>query len=351
MSYAGLHKQTFLSDFLTAPRFKIWRHILLIIGTLAISFNQVYSFFGEYLPEREDTHIYIITILVWVSYLIVAYYSLYVLIPKYLLTRKYGKYIILLLIAVVLRALSQSLLDYITLTIYNSVDLLIFDYSYLRDLISTFIMDGICITGVSATVFLKYWMIDSRRVSQLEKEQMQIEVEHLKEQIEPTSLFHILNRAGNLAKTDKDKASLMLLELSTVLRYQLYDANRENVLLNSEIEFIRNYLALQQLYYNGLEYTISVEGDSNMILTPPLLFVPFIRSAMNISFDMDVCRSISVIFRADEDTLVFVCNLQGDNFFDNSQLTDIKKRLNYLYSSDYELMAEDKTIRLRLNLK
>ena len=60
-----------------------------------------------------------------------------------------------------------------------------------------------------------------------------------------------------------------------MLRYQLYDSGREKVLLESEIAFIRNYLALQQeCALTGFSWSVTAEGRMNRFITPALLMLP-----------------------------------------------------------------------------
>ena len=94
------------------------------------------------------------------------------------------------------------------------------------------------------TLLLKEWMIENQRVSQMEKAHVLSEVEQLKEQVSPELLFKTLHHSGELTLTEPEKASKMLMKLSQLLRYQLYDCSRQKVLLSSEIAFLTNYLTL-----------------------------------------------------------------------------------------------------------
>ena len=74
------------------------------------------------------------------------------------------------------------------------------------------------------TLLLKEWMIENQRVSQMEN--VLSEVEQLKEQVSPELLFKTLHHSGELTLTKPEKASKMLMKLSQLLRYQLYDCSR-----------------------------------------------------------------------------------------------------------------------------
>ena len=92
--------------------------------------------------------------------------------------------------------------------------------------------------GGSITIVLKHWMTENNRVNQLERIHVQSEVEQLKAQVNPQLLFNVLNRTAVLANSEPKEASGMLLELSQILRYQLYDCSRKAVLLKAEIDFL-----------------------------------------------------------------------------------------------------------------
>ena len=123
------------------------------------------------------------------------------------------------------------------------------------------------------TVLLKEWMINNRRVSQMEKAHVVSEVERLKEQISPELLFKTLHQSGELTLSEPETASKMLMKLSQLLRYQLYDCNRAKVLLSSEITFLTNYLTLEQTSRPQFYYEFTSEGEVNRMLVPPLLFI------------------------------------------------------------------------------
>lgn len=349
-------KLIFPYEFFTDRKYRVWRHALLAIALAVISFNKAYSFYNGHFAGTGMEKMYIPAFSFFISYIAVIYSSIYILIPKYIQSQKYGQYIAILLGLIALCTAFQEGLQYTMLCFFEPSSVGGYysnlNSSYIFNLCSTFVIDVICIVGVSATVFLKHWVTDKEQIVQLEKEQMQIEVEHLKEQLNPISLFDILNRAGNHAKKDKAKASDILMELSSVLRYQLYDCNRENVFIQSEIEFIRNYLELEKLCYPNLEYTISTSGNLNMILTPPLLFIPLVQSKMNELGNGKPC-SVAIKIQSTNKLLTFACGSNNNigQSPGNPQLSKIRKRLDILYPLGYELAFGEKEIELQLNLK
>ena len=344
-------------NFLIDPRFRVARHLLLITGIGLISLNQVFSVYEGYFSEL-GYWIYAVALFAFLSYLLVGYYNLFVLVPKYLMTKDYIRYLLLMVLSISLRILLQLSIEYVIHTNSGmppgSNSMLNSNYSFFVDFISSFSMETMCIVGVSVTILLKYWLMENKRIAQLEKEHFQLEVEQLKEQINPVFLFNILNRAGGLALTDTEKTSKMLMDLSQILRYQLYDSTRMRVLLSSEITFLNDYLALQQLYSGNFEFSVKKGGEAGNILIPPLLFIPFVQNAINEYSGSNEPFSIDLEFETAKGAFLFYCTCRYRDSLDNPYLSDIKERLSLLYESRYKLAVSDtqngsKRICLKLN--
>lgn len=326
---------------------------MLILGILLISTNQTFGLYEKHLGVL-GAKIYIIIIGIGISYLIPGYLNLYVLIPRYLLKKKYIQYGIAIFLSVCLVVIIQDVVEYVLHTFLDLVpddnSILNPDAWFVFDFFSAYAMCLICFMGVSVTVLLKKWMIENQRVSKLEKEYLQSEVEQLKGQISPSFLFKILNKTGNIATATPEVSSDMLMKLSQILRYQLYDSAREDVLLSSEITFLRNYLNLQQVYSEDFKYQLSVVGDISRIILPPLLFIQFIQYLVEVP---STNQEVNIGFEIRDNVLFFRCSDDGKVLInDNLYLSDINKRLEFLYPDRYCLDYEEnkKMIVLQLNL-
>lgn len=88
----------------------------------------------------------------------------------------------------------------------------------------------------------------------------------------------MLDEAGRQTFDNPGQASKVLMELSRLLRYQLYDGKREKVLLISEISFIERFLELAKMKYANLSFTVTKEGRSavNWCHLYCLFLLPFI---------------------------------------------------------------------------
>jgi len=324
--------------------YRVSRHLLLILALFAISFNVTYMGFQEY-SSLLGVDLYWWSIFILFTYLIEGYFNMYVLIPKLFLKEKYSTYFIFFSITVLLFVCIHYGLEYSVFTLYNLEPGL---YSYFKkegisfflEFLASYFIDFIAILGAGLTIALKYWLVNDKQVHHLEQVHMQTEVEKLKEQVNPRFLFSILHKIGDIAPENQQKASEMLMELSDILRYQLYDCNRENVLLNAEIRFINTYLQIEKLYYGKMDFEIKTEGDINGIFVPPLLFIPLVQVAVKDRQKGGGYFNMQLYFRSGDDYIAFCCDCEDAGLLSSPDLNKIKKRLEGLFPEKYVLRIE-----------
>jgi LytS/YehU family sensor histidine kinase len=116
---------------------------------------------------------------------------------------------------------------------------------------------------------------------QLENQQLQTEINFLKSQVNPHFLFNTLNNLYALALTKDDRAPEIVLKLSAILRYMLYECNERFVHLNKEITYLRNYIELEEIRQGGRnEIILNVQGQTDRRNIAPLLFTPLLENAI-----------------------------------------------------------------------
>lgn len=321
----------------------------MVLGT--ISFNQVFIIFMDY-REILGAWIYIFTFIYLLTYVVVVCMNLFWLFPKFLLKRRYIAYSFLLSAAMIIALLIQMIVEYMAYSYWPELHARgsYFSVPMIMDYISSFILSTLCIIGGTMTVLLKEWMIDHQRVSQMEKAHVLSEVEQLKEQVSPELLFKTLHHSGELTLNEPDKASKMLMKLSQLLRYQLYDCSRQKVLLSSEIAFLTNYLTLEQDSSARLNYELTSEGEVNRMLVPPLLFIPFVQYVVKLLHERKLSAPVSlkIHLKVEKGTVIFTCICPELDLSEGRGLERIRQRLNLLYGDHYELLLTTKCIRLEL---
>ena len=199
----------------------------------------------------------------------------------------------------------------------------------------------------SFTLFFRRWVTDQQLLNKLENNNLQAELTRLKEQVQPDFLSKMLDEAQLLAKKDADKASALIFNVSSLFRYQVYESAREKVFLSVEIRFVTDYLDLEKLCDERLEYKIQVENEVRYIQIPPLLFMPIIEYAVRkeVENEEGTEKHIAIRFQEKEEGLLFTCVyrcMEADTRQRMSQtpvpaLDQLQKRLELLYPGHYLL--------------
>lgn len=349
MPVNSVHTTSFLYRFLlsTEYKFRAARYISLIIVMAIISLNiTIFSYRGNI--HLVGNHLYGIWFLLFLCYLSAIFFNLYILIPNFLLKKKYGTYTCFLSLAVLFMVGIQIALEYFSYQYWNLPENRNSYCSWvtLFDIVSSFVMDIICLVGGSMPIVFRHWTIENQHIHEIKQKHLKTEVNSLKEQVNPHLLLNVLYTSGLLATSDPTRASTLLMKLSQILRYQLYDCNWNYVSLNSEIHFLRNYLELRKLCSENLQYTLNISGNITMTIVPPLLFIPFIHYVS----EENRTRQIYIEFKTTEDTIHFVCRYTPLEVAPKSEFQQIRQRLTLLYKDHFQLSTKIPGI-IQLHLK
>lgn len=350
---AELNKHRFWYNILMHRRCKIWQHLLLILIVSFITVNETISVFGEHFIIFGSL-IIIPFLLIFLLDLAVVYFHLYFLVPKLLLRSKYIQYMTALGLSISMYILCDLAIEYCLYKIWG-IPLSIYSAWYSKenfiiDFVTTFIYCIIIIAGLSMTVLFKNLMDNKQIIKSLESKKIQSDLENLKEQISPSFLSKILGRASSLAVSAPDEASTMLLKLSKILRYQLYDCSRKKVLLLSEIEFLTNYLDLEKNYYANFDFNINKNEGLKQIFIPPLLFLPVIQQAIEQMENQNESSLIlTICFERNNNQLIFNCFSKGI-VWDSSVFRNTSNRLSHLYENSFVSIHSDKGIMIQIEI-
>lgn len=197
-------------------------------------------------------------------------------------------------------------------------------------------------------VFFK-WIAQSKQRDNLEKQNLKSELTLLKYQINPHFLFNTLNNVDSLMHEDVQKASMALNKLSEIMRYMIYDSEKETVSLKEELAYIESYISLQKLrIINDKKISFNITGDINNIQIAPMLFITFVENAFKHSSLKKTDNSIVIKLNVLEKQITFSCiNSLSSSPAEKDEssgvgLELIKKRLELIYPKAYELKV-DKT--------
>jgi sensor histidine kinase YesM len=269
-----------------------------------------------------------------------AYLNMYWLVPKYLLNNKFQKYLVGLLTMLVIFSILIGIVTYLMRGIeIKYAPKQLFDPKPAM----YFAFALVFVAASSAIKLFQRWIADTRAITELTQINIRSELEQLKNQVNPHFLFNMLNNANVLINKDPNKASQVLMSLSDLLRYQLYDSARPELLLTSDIHFLNDCLNLEKIRRDHFDFTISREGQISGIQVPPFLFITFVENAIKHSLDPDHISYVQVYFHIVGTILIFTCinskpvkEMRADNP-GGLGLINVKRRLELLFGARHEL--------------
>lgn len=212
-------------------------------------------------------------------------------------------------------------------------------YSLLATL-SSFCTLALYLGGITALVLLHSWLRTERRRTALQTETAKTELRFLQSQINPHFLFNVLNNIGILIYEDPHMASDMFTRLSEMFEYQMKVTHRPVVSLSDEVDFLNNYLMLEQSRKSPFCFSLTVGSDISNVSIPSLLLIPFVENASKHSTGT---RNIEVSVAADDHQIRFECSNMADAApRDNTAASGLgvantRRRLELLYGSDFSL--------------
>ncbi|HEX6226369.1 MAG TPA: histidine kinase [Chryseolinea sp.] len=257
----------------TNSRYKVGLHILFWMSCL------IYEAFiwgmvdGEYIERLAFSSV---ELPIKIS---AAYFTLYYIIDKLLLPRKYTLFILVLMLSmVVFGVLLRAISYYIVYPTFYPQGLQLPVLYFPKILIAIFSIYSV--VAIVASYHLgKHWYNHQLASEQLEKEKLESELKLLKSQINPHFLFNTLNNLYALAMNQSQRTPETVHKLSELMSYMLYDSNQPEVPLKKELYYIENYIALEKLRYESrLDISLNVYSDLNGIMIAPLMILPFVEN-------------------------------------------------------------------------
>lgn len=274
-------------------------------------------------------------------YILVVYINLGYLIPKYLSQKNFMTYCLLLLAMVAVFTPIKVLLLYITYDEVDPKEFLIMHQHFIFLLL--FLIAG----GSTVIKIISDWQRHQLDRKDLETQRMQSEIKFLKSQINPHFLFNTLNSLYALTLKKSDKAPEIVIKLSEMMRYMLYECNERRVPLEKEVNYIQNYLDLERLRQSGQsDIQFRVEGQITDQTIAPLIFIPFLENSFKHGLHHQIGDGyVHVIMKVlDSKLLLRILNSKpiqmpfpADKPSGGIGLVNVQRRLNLLYPNQYKL--------------
>ena len=331
------------NNFIFSSKYRVWRHIAFwaaytfITSSLFFTYGQ-----GSWSINRQ-----LFVGMLWLPVrLLYCYPLMYWVLPKFLLRGKYVQFgIIIFLWFVAGWFLNYFYRVYIFIPLQEAMHF----KNVVKDPWSpgSFLLLTTAAGCTSIIVIFKYWFKKQQEWLQAEKEKVTAELQLLKAQVHPHFLFNTLNNIYSFSLENSPKTPGLILKLSSLLSYMLYDCKAEEVLLEKETEIMKNYIDLEkERYGNKIEISWDIEDDIKDKYISPLLMLPFLENAFKhgtseqlekpwLSVDMSVKQDVlrCKIANSKNDFVPLSTNGIG--------IQNVKKRLEFLYPGKHELKMND----------
>ena len=209
----------------------------------------------------------------------------------------------------------------------------------------------------STPIILSFkWLTQKAELSELKQEKIQTELRWLQQQINPHFLFNTLNNLYSLTLAKSDLAPTLILQLSDLLRFVVYEGGKDKVSLHDEIQYLTNYIELQSIRVNHrtqLSFIIAeeVKEKAHNLSISPLLIVIIIENAFKHGVDKTdktswVNLEISLIGTQLKikcsNSVDLVSAIVKDNQAHGVGLDNLRRRLELLYPEKHNLLVTDK---------
>jgi Histidine kinase len=297
-------------------------------------------------------------------YVVSAYVFMYIILPYFLFQRRISAFIFSFLVLLSLNFISAyySGVWYIHQSRHIDYGKISFDANKYYAIVNGIWIPAVVFVLTGGIRMSKKWFLQERENEELEKQKISKELKLLKTQIHPRFLYHSLTSLEeNLQKSAPDSPGFIL-KLADLLSYILYESENDQVLLEKEIEILRQYMDLQKNNYSRtLDVRMALRLKTGNIYIAPLILLPFLESCFEFYyFDYLQHGRMDVNLSAGDGALHFslVCSRKSFSASPDSSVpvwTDIKKRLQNLYPNNHQLYIKtagnDLTIDLQLNIE
>ena len=284
------------------------------------------------------------------------YFNIYVLIPNLINRKKFLFYAFSLALAILVIVFADQLLKKMYVHFGSTIFAYTADLSFrnlFTEAIGLFYLTGFT-TGIKLS---KDWIRNQQLMKEKEKHYLETELNFLKTQIHPHFFFNTLNNLYSLTLKKSDQAPEVVLKLSALMSYMLYESNTAKVSLSKEISYLQNYLDLEKLRF-GLRLIVSfeIEGQIEDVNIPPMILILFVENSFKHGVKNNVNKiNIDISLRVEEGFLFFrIKNPVGDKTSKGNTgigLKNARRRLELLYGNSYQLDCAEKEDEFIVSLK
>ena len=323
----------------TSYRIPIKYHFIFWISYFTLNVIRWGSYYEDYWYSFKSN---IVTVTLG---MLLAYFHVYFLLPKFLFKKKIVSYIFFFIIGLIIFYIVRTELIFVFINENVWPESQTPQRAYAFNHILVVFLIGIYDVGLATTIKLTTdWIINRKRIETLQETQLKTELQFLKAQIQPHFFFNTLNNLYALTLEKSKQAPEVVLKLSEIMEYILYDAKEPRIRLLNEINYIQNYIDLEKLRYGDkVEVQINMQGELEMLSVPPLLFLPFIENCfkhgtvennkLNVVIDFEVTNENILNFRVVNNYNLFT-QVKKNHGIGNK---NVLRRLELLYKDNFTL--------------
>lgn len=323
---------------------RLFLHTLFWVAHV-VFYATLYGSFEENYAQTFTEEIIFLPVKIGFTYLV-----LYYLLPRYILSGRYGTFSIVFLATSFLAGILQRYIAF-------QIDYPLFYPEYLKDSFFYFPKIVKTFVGIYPVVFtaltiklLKFWYANQQAQQVLSKEKLEAELKFLKTQIHPHFLFNTLNNLYALTLKKSDKAPDTVLKLSELINYMLYECSADEVALAKEVAFIQNYISIEKMRYGDkLEVDVRISGDVVNARIAPMIILPFVENCFKHGASEELQQAwVTVQIEAGADAIIIKVENSKSNNGNNHEgngigIQNVKRRLALLYPERHELKILDGT--------
>ncbi len=323
----------------TSSTIPIRYHILFWLGYFIFNLIRWGSYFDNYWYSLRSN------LVEFPLNIVIVYFNIYFLIPRFILKKKYGSYFFYFLLSLWILYIIRTGLIYFLISeniwpeAYDAQQP--FSFNHIAVVLIGELYIVAFVTAIKLTADLIY---ERKRVKELEEIQLNTELDFLKSQIQPHFFFNTLNNLYALTLEKSDVAPSVVLKLSDIMQYVLYEVKESEIRLYDEIKYIQNYIDLERLRYGDrVDSSTEIIGEISDVNVPPLLFLPFIENCFKHGVKDNDKVEVTISFEnVRNNTLIFKVVNSFDQLPDADLkqgigIQNVKRRLELLFKDDYDL--------------
>ncbi len=297
--------------------------------------------------------------------MIVTYFTLYFLIPRFLMVKKYMLFLLGLFITLIIGGLIQQRVAIYVLPLPHMPDYNPDSNLNIYHLMHVIVDINTLLVLPMMAKIIEHYYIDKQKAESLSKEKLKAELNFLKNQIHPHFFFNTLNSLYSLTIKKSDKAPEVVLKLSELMRYILHETNPQSVPLIKEINYLKNYIDLEKIRFEKrFEISFNVFGDIAGRNIAPMLLLPFIENSFKhgvnnesdgawITIEISV-KGESLLMKIENSISNTDSRSDSDKKDGGIGLENVRRRLDLIYAGKYDLKINNDgnsyIVVLKLNL-